>query len=84
MWRIRCWGSARAATPKPKKFGFLESFRKIYSNRNRFRGQFLRHVFCPIFIEGQIVAKLENFANESRCRAALQAQAEVNSVAPDL
>jgi hypothetical protein len=24
---------------------FLESFRKIYSNRNRFCGQFLRHVF---------------------------------------
>ena len=26
---------------------FLESFRKIYSNRNRFCGQFLRHVFAP-------------------------------------
>jgi hypothetical protein len=24
------------------------------------------YVFCPIFIEGQIVAKLESFANESR------------------
>jgi hypothetical protein len=57
MWRIRCWGSARAASPKPNiavTRGNLSDENCACRRQNlRFLvsstlvGQFLRHVFAP-------------------------------------